>query len=1040
VLSLRGFRVPANGGGDPRRQQGGALAVAGGREQPDDANRFVSRSRDLFAIIGYDGVLKWANPAYEDLTGLTHEELVGRRYHDLIHPGDRGRLSAEAAKLADTGTTIADFEARVRCHDGSYRWFLFTDTPSPDEQVIYSVGKDVTNRRYDEEAVREAEERFRAAFEQAPIGMAMVSFEQDRLGSFLRVNRSLCDITGYPEEELVGADFQVIVHPEAADSDFHYVRWLLTDEIPQYEVEKRLRHAKGHELSALVTVSLVKDVDGRPLYLVSQIQDITARKEAERAFAESRVHLQDIIDNTTAVIYVKDRDGRFLLVNDRFELLYGVKRDEVVGKTDNEMFSGELADLSRAKDLEVLTTGISIESEELASAEDGPHTYLSTRFPLFRATESDGAPYAVCTIATDITERKQAEEALRASEAHFRRIVNTAHLAFVSVDADGLITAWNPQAEKTFGWSEAEALGRSLTRFLMPPRHRDHYDDAIDRFLSTGKSLLLDRRIEIEAVHKDGHELPIELVMTPVKAEGEYVFNAFINDISERRHAEERIRHLASIVESSSDSIIGITPDRIISNWNPGAVALYGYASEEAIGRPLDSLIPPHRLEQETGIFARVLAGQHIDHYETERIRKDGSLVDVSLALSPIKNAVGEVVGASSISRDITERKRAEEALREVQEGFRTAVENAPIGVALVSTETDHAGRMLEANRALSEITGYSTTELLATNLLTITHPDDRAQERELFDQLLEGKIPNYRLEKRYLRSDGEVVWAMHNASTVRDSSGKLIYAIAQVEDITQRKRAEERLANVAEELELRAIELERSNADLQQFAYAASHDLSEPLRTVTSYVQLLRKRYAGQLDSDANDFIDFAVDGAMRMQALIDGLLLYSRAGTSEYAMDAVDCSEIVRATVATLNTAIQERHATVTFDPLPTVRGDATQLTQLFQNLISNGVKFVSGKPPRVHLSAARDDGDWVFSVSDNGIGIKPHHASRIFTVFQRLHGRDEYPGSGVGLAICKRIVERHRGRIWVEGNPEEGSTFRFTIPANDGKADGS
>jgi PAS domain S-box-containing protein len=1040
VVSFGGVRLPANGDEGSSRTSG-ALTVAGERRQVEDAStRFVTFSRDLLAIIGYDGCLKWVNPAYEDLTGIPQEELVGRRYRDLIHPGDQGRLLAEEATLEDSGLAVTDFEARVRCHDGSYRWFLFTDTPSADEQLIYSVGKDVTDRRYDEQAVREAEERFRAAFEQAPIGMAMVSLEHDRLGCFLRVNHSLTDITGHPEKDLVGADFQKIVHPDEAGTDSNYARWLLTGEIAQYEVEKRLRHADGHTVFALITVSLVKDVDARPLYLITQIQDITARKDAEQAFNESRGHLQAIIDNTTAVIYVKDHDGRFLFVNDRFELLFGVKRNEVVGRTDREVFPSDIAEASRAKDLEVLTTGISIESEELANAEAGPDVYLATRFPLFRPTDPEGAPYAVCTIATDISERKRAEEALRASEAHFRRMVNTAQMAFVSVDADGLITTWNPQAEKTFGWSESEALGRNLTRLLMPSRHRDHYSDAIDQFLSTGKSPLLERRVEIEALHKDGHEFPIEFAITPVRVEGEYLFNAFINDVSERRHAEESIRQLAKIVESSGDSIIGITPERVISSWNPGATGIYGYSSEEAIGRSLDTLIPPQGRETEQNIFARVLAGQPISHYETQRIRKDGSVVDVSISLSPIKNAVGEVVGVSSISRDITERKRAEEALREAQEGFRTAVENAPIGVALVSTDTDQAGRLLEANKALSEMTGYSTSELLSTSLLTITHPDDRAAERPLLEQLLEGKLPNYRLEKRYVRNDGEVVWAMHNASTVRDSSGKLIYVIAQVEDITQRKRAEGRLANLAAELEQRAVELERSNADLQQFAYAASHDLSEPLRTVASYVQLLRKRYTDQLDSDANEFIDFAVEGVARMQALIDGLLLYSRAGTSEYAMTPVDCSEVGRATLATLDATLRETGATVTFDPLPTVRGDETQLSQLFQNLVSNGIKFVAGKPARVHVSAERDDGAWVFSVSDNGIGIKPEYAARIFTVFQRLHARDEYPGSGVGLAICKRIVERHGGRIWVEGNPEGGSTFRFTIPANGTGADGT
>jgi PAS domain S-box-containing protein len=237
---------------------GGALTVAGERKQLEDASaRFVAISQDLLAISGYDGHLKWINPSYEALTGRTEDELVGKRQLDLFHPGDRGLVAAEIATLVDHGGGTASFEARVRSGSGSFRWFLFTLTASPEEQLLYSVGKDVTHRRYDEEALREAEERFRAAFEQAPIGMAMVSIEQERPGCFLRVNRSLCDITGYSPDELIGTDFGTIVHREEIEPDFHYVRWMLMGEIAQYEVEKQLRHADGHLLSALVTVSLV---------------------------------------------------------------------------------------------------------------------------------------------------------------------------------------------------------------------------------------------------------------------------------------------------------------------------------------------------------------------------------------------------------------------------------------------------------------------------------------------------------------------------------------------------------------------------------------------------------------------------------------------------------------------------------------------------------------------------------------------------------------------------------------------------------------
>jgi light-regulated signal transduction histidine kinase (bacteriophytochrome) len=273
----------------------------------------------------------------------------------------------------------------------------------------------------------------------------------------------------------------------------------------------------------------------------------------------------------------------------------------------------------------------------------------------------------------------------------------------------------------------------------------------------------------------------------------------------------------------------------------------------------------------------------------------------------------------------------------------------------------------------------------------------------------------------------------MHNVSTVHDSSGRLLYGIAQVQEITERKRAEEGLARVAAELERRAIELERSNADLQQFAYVASHDLSEPLRMVSSYVQLLERRYGDKLDTDAHEFIEFAVDGVNRMQRLIDDLLAYSRVGTSQYRFEQVDTAALVEDTLAGMRATVAESGAVVTQEGLPTVTGDPGQLRQLFQNLIGNGIKFVEEGQPLIHVQAEQQGRDWRFSVADNGIGIDPRHAERIFAVFKRLHGRETYPGSGIGLSICKRIVERHHGRIWVEQNEGGGSRFCFTIPVS-------
>jgi len=389
-----------------------------------------------------------------------------------------------------------------------------------------------------------------------------------------------------------------------------------------------------------------------------------------------------------------------------------------------------------------------------------------------------------------------------------------------------------------------------------------------------------------------------------------------------------------------------------------------------------------------------------------------------------------------STGTDVTRRRQAEQQ-------FRQLVDSSPAGTLLVSA----AGKVVLANPACEKLFGYGRGELVGHPLETLVPERFRTEHGNLCQRFFSQGESKAVGEGRHLcglRKDGTEVPLDIGLEIIEGEDGEL--ALCTIVDITERAKYEEALAEQARMLVRTNEELERSNADLQQFAYAASHDLQEPLRNVAAFSRLLDERYRDQLGDKGNELLAQIVDGSSRMSTLIQDLLAYSRVGTREAYFESTRCEEIVREVIRNLDVTIQEKGAEVTCEPLPEVRVDASQMTQLFQNLISNAIKFCEGKP-RVHISAQRTESaspplrlpgaettvrrGWLFSVSDNGIGIEARYLDRIFNIFHRLHTREEYPGTGVGLAICKRIVERHGGHLSVESKPGEGTTFRFIIP---------
>ena len=353
--------------------------------------------------------------------------------------------------------------------------------------------------------------------------------------------------------------------------------------------------------------------------------------------------------------------------------------------------------------------------------------------------------------------------------------------------------------------------------------------------------------------------------------------------------------------------------------------------------------------------------------------------------------------------------------IKQSKELFRILFYRSPIGTYIIQN-----GHFRLVNRQLAYILGYEEDELIGRPSLNFVLAEDRDAVRENAVRMLKGEC-SLGYEFRVVNKQAKIKWVMETVVPIyyrrkRATLGSLI-------DVTERKQMEERLKQIT-------AELQHSNTELEQFAYVISHDLQEPLRMVSSYTQLLAKRYSDKLDNDADEFIAYAVDGTKRMQSLLHDLLEYSRVGTRGKPFSPVNCEHIVEQAIANLKIAIEECDASVSYDVLPTIMGDEGQLVRLFQNLIGNAIKFRREEAPQVHISAKRMNNIVTFSVKDNGIGIDPQHSQSIFEIFRRLHTIEEYPGTGMGLAICKKIVERHGGHISVQSQPGQGSTFYFSV----------
>ncbi|TAF33679.1 MAG: PAS domain S-box protein [Oscillatoriales cyanobacterium] len=610
-------------------------------------------------------------------------------------------------------------------------------------------------------------------------------------------------------------------------------------------------------------------------------------------------------------------------------------------------------------------------------------------------------------------------------------ILNSPNYTIISTEPDGTIKTFNLAAQKLLGYSSEEVVGKVTPAIIHDPVEVGQRAEIISQelgvkiepgfevFVAWARRGIADEN-EWTYIRKDGSRFPVLLSVTALFDSNGNI-NGFLGvgqDISDRKQAEKDFRDLTIALQNAVEGISRLDIEGRYINANRAYAHTCGYEPEEMVGMEWPLTVHPGDVEMLISAYQEMLISGKVE-VEARGVRKNGTFFYKQVTMVKACDAQGTFNGHHCFLKDITDRKLTETALLESEFKYKQIVELAEEGIWVI----DSNGLTTYVNHAMARMLGYSELEMFGLPLWDFL---DEQEKEQAFDNV-ERRLRRLSQEKEFkLKSkDGQDVWTYISVSPVFDEElGNMVSCCALVYNITDRKESEQQMLQLTEDLK-------RSNEELEQFAYVASHDLQEPLRAVTSYTQLLAQRYQGNLDDRADKYINYIVDGATRMQQLINDLLAYSRLGTRGQEFEMADCNAAVKQSLCNLQIAIAEKKAVITCDAMPTVMADESQLMQLFQNLIANGIKFCREDIPFIQIAAQRQEGEWLFSVRDNGIGIDPEYADRIFIIFQRLHGRREYSGTGIGLAMCKRIVERHGGRIWVESQEGKGATFYFTIP---------
>ena len=911
---------------------------------------------------------------------------------------------------------------------------------------------EMTARKKTEDSLRDNEERQRLVLQASSIG----TFEVDLLAGEGQWNATQFELLGLKPGDVNASPetFFRFVHPD--DIERLRNKWEEATRSGKLDAEFRILRADGQECWLAGKGSFIFDghpdgdgtgTKGKPRRFMGVNFDITGRKKAEEAVAAAQRQIQSIIDNTTAIIYAFDLEGRFVMANAAVAELLNSMPEQMIGRRRHEFMPKDDADWHEANDRKVIESGEALEFEEHSHLKDRSITWLTTKFPLHDAQDRI---YAVAGISTDISGRKQAEEerqglldTVQRERDKLSALINSMTDEIWFADAEKRLTLVNPAVWKEFGSSIGDA------------KVVEEIAASFEVYRSDGTPRPADEAPPLRALRGEVVTKEEEIVLTPTKGEmrtrevsaapvrdvsGAIIGSvSVVRDITERKHLEKVLedseKRYRRLFEASKDGVLILDAETgKIVDVNPYLLQLLGYSYDELSGKHLWEIGAFKDIAASKDAFKTLQENEFIRYEDLPLKTHAGKSIDVEFVSNVYLVDHSRVIQCNI--RDITERKRVEEVLRASDEQFRVLIQNLQSAIALV----DEHGMFRIVNNSFLRVFEIP----LDATILNVNNRDwaqwQVFDEQGVLLEVDEHPVRKAALTRRAVKnqlvavkspSSPDLKWLLVSAEPILNNAGGTHRLICTYYDITQRKAAEEALKE-------QKAQLEDANRELESFSYSVSHDLKAPLRAIDGYSRmLLKKKEKAQLTEDTISKLVAIRSNAEKMNVLIDNLLSFSKVLKSSVAISEINVDKLVKEVWAEIQALNTERDLELRVTSLLPGKGDSTLIRQVIVNLLSNAAKYTRArKPGIIEVSCYSEDGNVVYCIKDNGVGFDMAYYNKLFGVFQRLHGDDEYEGTGVGLAIVQRIVQRHGGRIWAKGEVDKGATFYFTLPKNETK----